>query len=92
MLNLVSFSAINLECSCTDSPGQDAGPSQVPSQQCWHAFAAAMPRLEKRPMHRVGIEPTTVVSGVQHPNQSTTAAPLVGLQQCIILVYSFPHV
>ena len=39
-LNLVSFSASNLECSCTDSPGQDASPSQVPSQQCWYKFAA----------------------------------------------------
>ena len=29
-----------LECSCTDSPGQDASPSQVPSQQCWYSFAA----------------------------------------------------
>ena len=35
-LNLVSFSA-----SCTDSPGQDASLSQVPSQQCWYySFAA----------------------------------------------------
>ena len=30
-LNLVSFSASSLECSCTDSPGRDASPSQVPS-------------------------------------------------------------
>ena len=40
-LNLVSFSATNyLECSCTDSPGQDASPSDVPSQQCRYSFAA----------------------------------------------------
>ena len=40
-LTLVSFSASNyLECSCTDSPGQDASPSQVRSQQCWYSFAA----------------------------------------------------
>ena len=37
-LNLVSFSASNLECSCTDSPGQDASPLQAPSQQCWYSF------------------------------------------------------
>ena len=29
-----------LECSCTNSPGQDASPSQVSSQQCWYSFAA----------------------------------------------------
>ena len=29
-----------LECSCTDFPGQDANPSQVPSQKCWYSFAA----------------------------------------------------
>ena len=28
-LHLVSFRASNVECSCTDSPGQDAGPSEV---------------------------------------------------------------
>ena len=41
-LNLVSFSASNLEYICTDSPGQDASPSQVPSQQCWYSFAAEL--------------------------------------------------
>ena len=39
-LTLVSFSVKQLECSCTGSPGQDASPSQVPSQQCWYSFAA----------------------------------------------------
>ena len=41
-LNLVSFSASNLNAVVgpTDSPGQDASPSQVPSQQCWYSFAA----------------------------------------------------
>ena len=29
-----------VECSCTDPPGQDANPSQAPSQQCWYSFAA----------------------------------------------------
>ena len=29
-----------LECSFTDSPEQDASPSQVPSQQCRYSFAA----------------------------------------------------
>ena len=39
-LNLVSFSASNLEGSCTDSPGRNASPSQVPPRQCWYSFAA----------------------------------------------------
>ena len=30
----------NLECGCTDSPGQNASSSQVPSKQCWYSFAA----------------------------------------------------
>ena len=30
----------NLECSYTDSPGQDASSQQLPSQQCWYSFAA----------------------------------------------------
>ena len=34
------YALSNLECSYTDSPGQDASPSQVPSQQCWYSFAA----------------------------------------------------
>ena len=32
--------AIRLECRCTDSPGQDASPSPVSSQQCRYSFAA----------------------------------------------------
>ena len=28
-------SASELQCSFNDSPGLDASPSQVPSQQCW---------------------------------------------------------
>ena len=69
-LNLVSFGVSNLECSCTDSPGQDASPSQVPSQQCWYSFAAEyteanwglmkLPKLQRRTMLSVGIEPTTL--------------------------------
>ena len=39
-LILVPFSASNLECSCSDSPGQDAGPSQVPFQQRRYSFEA----------------------------------------------------
>ena len=71
-LILVSFSASNLECSCTDSPGQDASPSQIPSQQCWYSFAAEyteanwglmkLPELQKLAMPSVGIEPTTLKS------------------------------
>ena len=30
----------HLECSCADSHGRDATPSQVSSQQCWYSFAA----------------------------------------------------
>ena len=71
-LNLVSFIK-QLECSCTDSPGQDASPSQVPSQQCWYSFPAEyteanwglqqkLPKLQKRTMPGVGIEPTTIES------------------------------
>ena len=39
-LNLVSVVRSNLECSYTDSPGQDTSPSQVPSKQCLYSFAA----------------------------------------------------
>ena len=71
-LTLVSSSASNLECSCTDSPGQDASPSQVLSQQCWYSFAAEyteanwglmkLPKLQKRTMPGVGIEHMTLES------------------------------
>ena len=40
-LNMVSFSARNLECSCTDSPGRGASPSHVVAQHCWYLWHAA---------------------------------------------------
>ena len=56
-----------LECSCIDSPGQDASKSQLPSQQCWYTFAAEyteanwgqmkLPSLERRTMPSVRIDP-----------------------------------
>ena len=56
-----------LECSCIDSPGQDASKSQLPSQQCWYTFAAEyteanwgqmkLPRLQRRTMPSVRIDP-----------------------------------
>ena len=72
-----SFSASNLECSCSDSPGQDASPSQVPSQQCLYSSAAEYTEANwgneiacasNRSMPGVGIELTTLESSVQHCN------------------------
>ena len=38
--HLAQATVIKYKSSCIDSPGQDASPSQVPSQQCWYSFAA----------------------------------------------------
>ena len=60
-LNLISVSESNLACSYTDIHGQDASPSQVPSQQCcWEGTAD-----EYNDMRQI------VVNGIASASQTT---------------------